>query len=95
MNASTPESPMPAYRRPPWFMLRVGDPLILFLVGRLGLDDHAGTRVLEVKGRTSGVWRATPVKLLDLEGHKYLVALYGETGWVKNLSAGQWPNPSG
>ncbi len=87
MKASTQQTPMPARRRPPWFMRHVGDPLARFLVGRLGLDDHTGTRVLEVKGRTSGVWRTTPLKLLDWEGHHYLVAMYGKTGWVKNLRA--------
>ncbi len=74
-----------ARRQPPWFMRHLVDPLTLLAVGRLGLDDHNGTRVLEVQGRRSGVWRATPVRLLELEGRKYLVAMYGETGWVKNL----------
>ncbi len=74
-----------AYRQPPWIMRHVFDPLTRFLVGRLGMDDHNGTRVLEVKGRSSGIWRATPVKLLELNGQRYLVAMYGETQWVKNL----------
>jgi len=78
---------VPAYRRPPWIMLHVVDPLTVLAVGRLGLDDHNGTRVLEVKGRTSGVWRATPVKMLELDGRRYLVAMYGKTQWVKNLRA--------
>ncbi len=81
------DGPMAARRRPPWFMRRLVDPLTLFAVGRLGLDDHNGTRVLEVKGRRSGLWRATPVRLLEVEGGQYLVAMYGETGWVKNLRA--------
>jgi len=78
---------IPVYRRPPWIMAHVFDPLTVLAVGRLGLDDHNGTRVLEVKGRTSGVWRATPVKLLELDGRRYLVAMYGETQWVRNLRA--------
>jgi deazaflavin-dependent oxidoreductase (nitroreductase family) len=78
-------SPNQAYRRPPWIMRHVVDPLIRIAVGRLGLDDHKGTRILEVKGRASGVWHATPVKLLELDGRRYLVAMYGETSWVKNL----------
>lgn len=75
----------PAARRLPWIMRHVVDPLTRIAVGRLGLDDHNGTRVLEVKGRTSGIWRATPVKLLELDGRRYLVAMYGETDWVRNL----------
>jgi hypothetical protein len=61
-------SPIPARRRSPWIMQHVFDPLTLFAVGRLGLDDHNGTRVLEVKGRTSGQWRANPVKLIEVDG---------------------------
>jgi deazaflavin-dependent oxidoreductase (nitroreductase family) len=72
------------YRRLPWIMPHVIDPLTRFAVGRLGLD-HDGVRVLEVKGRTSGVWRATPVRVMDLNGQQYLVAPQGETQWVRNL----------
>jgi deazaflavin-dependent oxidoreductase (nitroreductase family) len=74
-----------ARQRPPWIMRHVFDPLTLLLVGRLGMDDHNGTRVLEVQGRKSGKWRATPVRVLDLDGHQYLVAMYGESGWARNL----------
>jgi deazaflavin-dependent oxidoreductase (nitroreductase family) len=81
------KTPIPAYRQPPWIMRRLFDPLTLFLVGRLGMDDHNGTRVIEVKGRSSGVWRATPVRLLEMDGQHYLVAMYGESNWAKNLRA--------
>jgi deazaflavin-dependent oxidoreductase (nitroreductase family) len=46
-----------------------------------------GSRVLAVKGRTSGEWRTTPVNLLGLEGHRYLVAPRGQAQWVRNLRA--------
>jgi deazaflavin-dependent oxidoreductase (nitroreductase family) len=46
-----------------------------------------GSRVLAVKGRTSGQWRTTPVNPLDYDGHRYLVAPRGETQWVRNLRA--------
>jgi deazaflavin-dependent oxidoreductase (nitroreductase family) len=87
MQDKQPKMTSPSRPRPPWIMLHVIDPLALFAVGWLGLDDHAGTRVLEVKGRTSGVWRATLVRLLEMDGRRYLVAMYGETQWVKNLRA--------
>ena len=74
----------PSYRRLPWIMPHVIDPLTRFAVGRLGLD-HDGVRVLEIKGRTSGLWRATPVRVLDVDGQHYLVAPQGETQWVRNL----------
>ncbi len=77
----------PTHRRSPWIMRHVFDPLTRLLVGRLGVDDHNGTRVIEVQGRVSGAWRATPVRLLELDGHRYVVAMYGQTQWVRNLRA--------
>ena len=53
---------------------------------RLGVS-LAGSRVLEVRGRTSGEWRRTPVNPLKFEGALYLVAPRGETQWVRNLRA--------
>jgi deazaflavin-dependent oxidoreductase (nitroreductase family) len=41
--------------------------------------------VLEVRGRSSGEWRAVPVNLLVLDGVEYLVAPRGHTQWVRNL----------
>ncbi len=73
-----------AYRPLPWIMPHIIDPLTRFAVGRLGLN-HDGVRVLEIKGRMSGIWRATPVRVLELQGHEYLVAPQGQTQWVRNL----------
>jgi deazaflavin-dependent oxidoreductase (nitroreductase family) len=44
-----------------------------------------GSRVLAVRGRTSGQWRTTPVNPLTLDGARYLVAPRGHTQWVRNL----------
>jgi F420H(2)-dependent quinone reductase len=44
-----------------------------------------GSRVLAVRGRSSGEWRTVPVNLLELDGERYLVAPRGETQWVRNL----------
>jgi deazaflavin-dependent oxidoreductase (nitroreductase family) len=46
-----------------------------------------GSRVLAVRGRSSGEWRTTPVNLLVLDGRRYLVAPRGHTQWVRNLRA--------
>lgn len=46
-----------------------------------------GSRVLAVRGRTSGEWRTTPVNLLTHDGERYLVAPRGHTQWVRNLRA--------
>ncbi|MBV8162376.1 MAG: nitroreductase family deazaflavin-dependent oxidoreductase [Acidimicrobiia bacterium] len=51
---------------------------------RLGISIW-GSRVLRVRGRTSGAWRTTPVNVLTLDGRRYLVAPRGETQWVKNI----------
>jgi deazaflavin-dependent oxidoreductase (nitroreductase family) len=46
-----------------------------------------GSRVLYVRGRTSGEWRTTPVNVLTFEGQRYLVAPRGQTQWVRNMRA--------
>jgi deazaflavin-dependent oxidoreductase (nitroreductase family) len=51
---------------------------------RLGVSVW-GSRVLRVRGRKSGQWRANPVNLLTCDGRRYLVAPRGETDWVRNL----------
>ncbi len=73
------------YQRPGWFTTHVFNRIVAGAT-RLGLSVY-GSRVLEVKGRTSGEWRSTPVNLLRHEGADYLVAPRGQTQWVKNLRA--------
>jgi len=53
---------------------------------RLGLP-VARSRVLAVRGRSSGQWRTTPVNPLRVAGERYLVAPRGQTQWVRNLRA--------
>src|SRR6202451_3432258 len=73
------------YRAPGWFTRNVFNRLVALLT-RQGIR-VLGSRVLEVKGRTSGQWRTTPVNLLTFDGRRYLVAPRGETQWVRNLRA--------
>jgi len=74
------------YHHPPgWFTKHVFNPVVARLT-RLGLS-IAGSRVLEVRGRTSGQLRRTPVNPLTLEGERYLVAPRGNTQWARNLRA--------
>lgn len=61
----------------------VANPLIAGLT-RLGISVR-GSRVLAVRGRTSGEWRTTPVNVLSLDGERYLVAPRGVTQWVRNV----------
>ncbi|MEU4514242.1 nitroreductase/quinone reductase family protein [Nonomuraea wenchangensis] len=51
---------------------------------RLGIS-LMGSRILYVRGRSSGEWRTTPVNMLTLNGARYLVAPRGVTQWVRNL----------
>jgi deazaflavin-dependent oxidoreductase (nitroreductase family) len=46
-----------------------------------------GSRVLEVKGRTTGQPHRIPVNLLDLDGRQYLVSARGNGQWVRNVRA--------
>jgi len=57
---------------------------VLAAFARMGLSVY-GSRILAVRGRTSGEWRTVPVNLLNYEGNQYLVAPRGETQWVRNL----------
>ena len=71
------------YQRPGWFTTNVFNRLVAALTG-IGVSIY-GSRVLEVRGRTSGQWRQNPVNLLRFNGADYLVAPRGQTQWVKNL----------
>lgn len=71
------------YRAPGWFTRNVFNRAVAFLT-RHGVS-VVGSRVLAVRGRTSGEWRTTPVNLLDHEGRRYLVSPRGEGQWVRNL----------
>jgi len=71
------------YVRPGAFTNRVLNPAMAWLVRRgVGLK---GAAILEVRGRTSGEPRTTPVNPLPLDGERYLLAPRGETEWVRNI----------
>ena len=78
--------PEPHYRKPGWFTQNVFNKTVAALT-RAGFS-VLGSRVLEVKGRKSGLPRRTPVNLLPLDGREYLVSPRGETEWVRNVRAG-------
>jgi len=71
------------YRAPGWLTRNVFNRLVAFLTSQ-GIS-VLGSRVLAVRGRTSGEWRTTPVNLLNHDGRRYLVAPRGEAQWVRNL----------
>ena len=54
----------------------------------IGLGRRLGpAAVLTVRGRTTGRARTTPVALFEHNGHRYVVAIFGEVNWVRNLRA--------
>lgn len=81
MTAPSPQ----AYRPPRWFDRNLINPLIAGL-SRLGVS-FAGSRILQVRGRASGIARRVPVNPLAVNGGRYLVAPRGHTQWVRNLRA--------
>lgn len=56
------------------------------LVGRLGRSADE-IHLLAVTGRSSRQIRLTPVKVLPLDGRRYLVSRRGESDWARNLRA--------
>ena len=56
------------------------------LLARLGIGPKY-LYLLEVRGRRSGKAYTTPVNLMDLNGHRYLVGARGHTAWSKNAQA--------
>ncbi|MCW2525816.1 MAG: hypothetical protein JWM76_676 [Pseudonocardiales bacterium] len=73
------------YRAPGWFTRNVFNRTVAGLT-RIGVS-VLGSRVLETKGRQSGQPRRTPVNLLSIDGHEYLVSPRGHSQWVRNVRA--------
>ena len=74
---------MAYYRKPGWITNHISNPIVAVLT-RMGVSVW-GSRILRVRGRTSGEWRSQPVNLLTFEGKRYLVAPRGLTQWVRNI----------
>jgi deazaflavin-dependent oxidoreductase (nitroreductase family) len=70
------------YRRPPELYRRL-QPLG-WLLTRVGLSP-AGVVTLDVPGRRTGRRRRTNLLCIDHDGRSYLVALAGESEWVRNV----------
>ena len=72
------------YRRPPGFYRRLQAVAPAFAA--LGLTPNYVVR-LEVPGRRSGVIRSSFMVLVTSRGQQFLVALAGESEWVRNVRA--------
>lgn len=74
-----------AYRPPAAYYRRINTPLGGLLTS-IGLAPRDAV-TLEVRGRTSGKLRRTPVLRTRCRGDDYLVSLAGESQWVRNVRA--------
>jgi deazaflavin-dependent oxidoreductase (nitroreductase family) len=89
MSEHTSPEGAPRYLMPTTTLGKTVNGFFNSLVARLtkaGLSVK-GSRVLYVRGRSSGEWRTNPVNPLRFEGGSYLVAPRGQTQWVRNLRA--------
>lgn len=73
------------YKRPGTIAREVANPMLIAAM-RLGVSLW-GSRILEVRGRSSGVVRRAPVNVLSYEGREYLVSPRGDTQWARNVRA--------
>ena len=73
------------YVRPNWLTRNVFNRIVVGLT-RIGISLW-GSRILEVRGRTTGEPRRVPVNMLAIGETRFLVAPRGQTQWVKNLRA--------
>ncbi len=65
--------------------------LINWMIGvllRIGVSPPH-TYLLTVRGRKTGHPYSTPVRLVEEAGERWLVAPYGEVGWVRNARAAE------
>ena len=83
MTRSVLSESAPRYRAPDALTRHLLNPAVAWMARR-GVSMR-GSRVLAVRGRTSGQVRTTPVNVLQLDGEHYLVAPRGITQWVRNL----------
>jgi len=59
---------------------------VIGLLPRIGIGPRYMV-LLQVRGRKSGRIYSTPVNLLEVNGHRYLVAPRGDTQWARNAAA--------
>jgi deazaflavin-dependent oxidoreductase (nitroreductase family) len=69
----------------PGRMARAGNAVIRWLA-EIGIS-IAGTRVLRVRGRKTGIHRSVVVNMLTVDGIDYVVSPRGNTHWARNVRA--------
>ncbi|HEX2618952.1 MAG TPA: nitroreductase/quinone reductase family protein [Phototrophicaceae bacterium] len=80
----------PYYQRPSHLRTGVINPILRFLVLRFGIDSSSEQdfmRILRVAGRKSGRLYDVPVRIVVMDGQRYILSMLGEAQWVRNLRA--------
>ena len=72
------------YDKPP--RVAIAGNVVIRWLAELGIS-IAGTRALQVRGRTTGKRRAVVVNVLTVDGIDYLVSPRGNTQWARNVRA--------
>jgi deazaflavin-dependent oxidoreductase (nitroreductase family) len=65
---------------------RVLNPITTTMM-RLGIRPDPRMALLTIRGRKTSRERTVPMGVFDRDGHRYLVAVFGEVNWVLNLRA--------
>jgi hypothetical protein len=60
------------YQKPPFFLTKVANPMMMKRVKLFGMD-KTGVKILTIKGRRSGNPGSVPVNPLEFEGKTFLV----------------------
>lgn len=68
-----------------WVLQHLVNPLNRALIGAGRMP--AEMVVLELRGRRSGRTRRAPIALIEREGARWLVDIYGRSRWVRNARA--------
>jgi deazaflavin-dependent oxidoreductase (nitroreductase family) len=66
-------------------LVRYTGPITRRLLG-LGVPMGPNT-ILTVRGRVSGQPRTAPVAVVEIDGRRWIIGMYGDVHWVRNLRA--------
>ena len=84
MMSAQPIDRSKARTRVPFFVPLFNPIARRMLRGGVPLGPNA---LLTVRGRSSGIDRTTPVAVVAIGGHRWVIATFGDVNWARNLRA--------
>ena len=84
MMSAQPIDRSKARTRVPFFVPLFNPIARRMLRGGVPLGPNA---LLTVRGRSSGIDRTTPVAVVAIGGHRWVIGTFGDVNWVRNLRA--------